>query len=412
MIDKISRRQAIGILAAPIIVGCRGLELTGPGSGSRASAAGGAANAVDGSRITLIGAGDQHAISGVLRVYREKTAAMVKSVLDADPTAWAFSAGDLTHHGAEAELRDGYDPSWGAFKTRTLFTFGNHDRYTDTTGAIFYDYTGAEKYYARTLGSWRIYVLNCESPDMGGASPNEQTAWLKADLAQHSDRHIMAMWHYPHFSNVCAHAGKEMTWPGKTGPWWQVLQDHGAEFVVSGHVHRWERFAKMVRTGLRTGAASPKGIRQFVTGNGGANMFGVLSRHPNCQNVTLARGVARFDLYSDRYTWKFTDIDGVVRDSGTEMCRKVLGGSEPTPTPGITLSATGRSDTSGRYIDLSWTGAQGDSVDVYMNDRLRKTAANKGHTTIWLPLGDPVTYVLRVCEAGSTSCSNEVSVRI
>jgi hypothetical protein len=129
--------------------------------------------------------------------------------------------------------------------------------------------------------------------------------------------------------------------------------------------------------------------------------------------VTVARGVARFDLYSDRYTWKFTDIDGVVRDSGTEMCRKALGSGEtPPPAGAITLSATGRSDSSGRYIDLSWTGAQGDSVDVYMNGRLRKTAANKGHTTIWLPLGDPATYVLKVCEAGGSVCSNEATVRI
>ncbi len=409
MIDKISRRQAIGILAAPIIVGCRGLELTGPRSGGGAAAAVGAA---DGGRITLIGAGDPHAISGVLRVYRERTAAMIKPVLDADPTAWAFNAGDLTHHGAAEELQNGYDPSWGVFRERTLFTLGNHDRYTDTTARLYYDYTGAERYYARTLGSWRIYVLNCESPDLGGASPVEQTAWLKADLAQHSDRHIMAMWHYPHFSNVCAHAGKEMTWPGKTGPWWQVLQDHGAEFIISGHAHRWERFAKMVRTGLRTGAASPNGIRQFVTGCGGGNLYPISSRHPNCQNVTVARGVARFELYSDRYTWKITDIDGVVRDSGTEMCRKVLGSGGTPPPAGITLTATGRSDATNRYIDLQWTGAQGDSVDVYLNDRLRKTADNKGRTTIWLPLGDPVTYVAKVCETGGSVCSNEATVRI
>ena len=326
MIPKVSRRQALGILAAPFVVGCREIDLTGPtGTTGPTGSTGPSFSAATDGKITLIGAGDQHAISGFLRTYRERTAAMVKSVLDADPTAWAFNAGDLTHKGTALELQNGYDPSWGAFRERTLFTLGNHDRYTDLTAAPYYEYTGAERYYARTLGSWRIYVLNSENPSLGGASPTVQTAWLKADIPKYSStHHIMAMWHYPLFSNVCAHAGKEMTWPGKVGPWWQVLQDNGAEFVISGHVHRWERFARMIRTGLRTGAASQKGMRQFVAGGGGGNPYGVLSRHPNCQNVTVARGVARFDLYRDHYEWRFTDTDGVVWDKGSQLCRKVL----------------------------------------------------------------------------------------
>jgi acid phosphatase type 7 len=407
MIYNVSRRQALGILTAPLVVGCRGLELTGPGS----KTAGPGFNAAAGSGgITLIGAGDPHAVTGVNRVEREKTAAMVRAVLDADPTAWAFNAGDLTHNGAAQELQDGYDPSWGAFRERTLFAYGNHDRYTDTTGATFYNYTGAERYYARTLGSWRIYVLNTEGSDLGGARAEEQTAWLKADIARYADHHIMAMWHYPHFTNVCAHVGKTMSWPSKTGPWWQILQDHGAEFIIGGHVHRYERFRKLVRTGLRTGAPSAEGIRQFVMGTAGGNLFGVTSVDPNCEKTIIARGIVRFDLYSDHYEWTFTDTTGVVRDRGSELCRKA-GGSGGTPPPGaITLSATGRADSSSRYIDLQWTGAQGDSVDVYLNNRLRKTVANKGRTTIWLPLGDPVTYAVKVCEASSAVCSNEVSV--
>ena len=319
MTYTISRRQVLGVLAAPIVAGCRGLDLVGPTFSSAASSAANGA-------VTLIGAGDQHAVTSLQRVHREKTAAMVKSALEADPTAWAFSAGDLTHKGSELELQ-AYDSSWGQFRNRTLFTLGNHDRMTDPTAAPYYEYTRAERYYARDLGDrWRCYVLNCESPWNGGANPNEQTAWLKADLAQHPNRHILAMWHYPLYSNVCAHAGKEMTWPGRVGPWWQVLQEQGAELLVVGHVHRWERFSPILRTGLRTGVVSGQGIRQFVAGGGGGNPYGILKAHPHCQKTVVARGVARFDLYPDRYTWKFTDVAGAVRDSGTQMCRKVISG--------------------------------------------------------------------------------------
>lgn len=410
MIYKVSRREALGILAAPIIVGCRGLELTGP----RANTAGTKLNAATAGSggVTLVGAGDPHAVTGFNSKYREQTGAMIQAVLDADPTAWAFNAGDLTHHGSAEELQDGYDVSWGAFRERTLFSMGNHDRLTDPTGAIYYDYTGAERYYARTLGSWRIYVLNTESAASGGAPPDEQAEWLKADLARYSDHHIMAMWHYPHFTNLCAHAGKTMNWPSKTGPWWQILQDHGAEFIVSGHVHRYERFRKLVRTGLRTGTPSADGIRQFVMGTGGGSLYDVISVDPNCEKNIVTRGIVRFGLYSDHYEWSLTDLNGVVRDKGSELCRKVLDVPTQPPAAGITLTVTGRIDSSHRYLDLRWTGAQGNAVDVYLNKRLRKTVANNGRTTIWLPLGTPVTYLVKVCQAGSMTCSNEVSVKI
>jgi alkaline phosphatase len=245
---------------------------------------------------------------------------MVKSVLDADPSAWAFNAGDLAYKGTAQEYTDCYDESWGQFRERTLFTLGNHDRLSDPTAASYYRYTGAERYYARTLGTWRCYVLNSEGASMGGADPAEQTAWLKQDIAKHRGLHIMAMWHVPMFSNVCAMHKKAMTWPGRVGAWWQVLQDNGAEFVLCGHAHKWERFRRM----LRNGSASSRGIRQFVVGTGGGSTMGVLTRHPLCEKFVVARGVARFDLLPDRYRWTFTDTAGIVRDSGSQLCRKVV----------------------------------------------------------------------------------------
>jgi hypothetical protein len=198
---------------------------------------------------------------------------------------------------------------------------GNHDRQADSTGADFYEYTGAERFYARALGEWwRIYVLNTESLALGGADSGAQTEWLKLDIAAHPNVHKLAMWHIPMFSNVCGMHKKAMVFPGKVGPWWQVLQQAGAEFVISGHVHRYERFAKM----LRNGSASSAGMRQFVIGTGGLNNMPVLSRHSLCRRAAVARGVLRFDLYRDRYEWSFTDTAGVVRDGGTQMCRKIL----------------------------------------------------------------------------------------
>jgi hypothetical protein len=198
---------------------------------------------------------------------------------------------------------------------------GNHDRKWDNIGAAYYEYTGSPRYYARTLGAWRLYVLNSESAHQGGADPAEQTAWLKADIAAHPKMHYAAMWHVPMFASVCQLNKVTMTWPGKVGAWWQVLQDAKAEFVISGHAHRWERFKRR----LRSGAVSAAGIRQFVVGTGGLkNMPASAPLHPSCERTLAVVGIARFDLYPDKYTWTFTDISGAVRDSGVQMCKKTL----------------------------------------------------------------------------------------
>jgi calcineurin-like phosphoesterase family protein len=299
--------QCLAAIAAAPILGCNVDRVLRPSFSSSTAAP-----------ITLIGAGDQHAISNLTG--RARTAGLVKSVLDANPTAWAFNAGDLTPKGTAAEL-EYYHQTWGAFRDRTLFVIGNHDsHYTTPRGAPYYAYTGAPKYYARTLGAWRCYMLNCESAIWGGVDEPEQTAWLRADLAQHKNYHIMAIWHYPMWASVCSMNLVTMTWPGKVGPWWQALQEYGAEFIVCGHAHRYERF----RRKLRNGTVSNSGIRQFLVGTGGGAIMGIMTRHPDSERLVVDYGVIRFDLHADHYNWSFRDQWGVVKDSGTQVCRKVL----------------------------------------------------------------------------------------
>jgi acid phosphatase type 7 len=309
--QSLSRRQALGILAAPLtaplFAACRADRLFSPLSLDETTTG----------QITLIGAGDQHALA---KNYAHRTGPMVKAVLDADPNAWAFALGDLVPNGTAEEYLNYYHKAWGAFRERTCFLMGNHDRKADPYGNAYYDYVGevggtrGQGYHAKTLGAWRCYFLNSEG------LRDEQTAWLAADLPNWSGHHIMAMWHSPLFASVCAHNGRAMTLAWKVGAWWKVLQDYGAEFVVSGHVHRWERYARM----LRNGSVSDMGIRQFIVGTGGVKNMDVLTVHPHSESQVLTRGVVRFDLHTDRYEWTLTDLAGVVRDSGVQMCRKVL----------------------------------------------------------------------------------------
>jgi hypothetical protein len=306
----LTRRRALAMLAAPLalpLVGCR--EMFAPEAAPASLATAGALSQI------LIGAGDPHA--GLNNANAMSVGRLIQRLLDQHPGARAFALGDLAKVGTAEEMQ-AYHAAWGAFKAQTDFQIGNHDFIADPTAAPYYDYVGSDAgargkgYYARTYGAWRGYYLN----SMRNIS--EQAAWLAADLPRWAaGYHIYAMWHHPMFASVCEHHGRSMAFPTKLGAWWQLLQDHGAEFVISGHVHRYERFPRMPRNGLPSAA----GMRQFITGTGGAKPMPILSVHPQSERQLVMRGALTLSLFADRYEWTFADLTGTVRDSGAQVCR-------------------------------------------------------------------------------------------
>lgn len=76
----------------------------------------------------------------------------------------------------------------------------------------------------------------------------------------------------------------------------------------------------------------------------------------------------------------------------------------------FTLSATAYKVRGNKHADLAWSGATSTSVDVYRNGAIVTTTANDGFYTDG-PLGKgggSSTY--QVCEAGTATCSNQVTV--
>jgi len=84
----------------------------------------------------------------------------------------------------------------------------------------------------------------------------------------------------------------------------------------------------------------------------------------------------------------------------------------PTPTPGpITLNAVGHKVHGVQTVDLSWSGATSAMVDVYRNGAVIATTANDGSYTDNTGNKGRATYIYKVCEAGTQTCSNEATVR-
>ncbi|TRX54001.1 S8 family serine peptidase [Thalassomonas sp. M1454] len=84
------------------------------------------------------------------------------------------------------------------------------------------------------------------------------------------------------------------------------------------------------------------------------------------------------------------------------------GGVTEPPAGDINLDAQGYRAKGRNKVDLTWSGAATNSVDVYRDNALRTTTANDGmYTDSFRTYG---TYTYKVCDQGTDNCSAEVTV--
>jgi hypothetical protein len=304
----------------------------------------------------FVGAGD---IANCGRTEDEATAKLLDNI-----TGTVFTLGDNVYpDGTLTLFNECYAPTWGRHKSRTKPVPGNHD-YHVSGAAGYFDYFGAaagdrsKGYYSYNLGAWHIIALNSEIAQSSGSA---QEQWLKADLAADQSMCTLAYWHKPRFSsgqhgNIAA-----------SQPLWQALYNDGADVVLNGHDHTYERFAPQ----NPNAQADPKGIREFVVGTGGAGLYPFPNIQPNSEvrnNTTY--GVLKLTLHSTSYNWQFVPIAGQnFTDSGSSNC--VGSGSAPTPTrtptSGPAPTAT-RTPTAGPTPTRTPTSGPGVTTTMHAGD--------------------------------------------
>ncbi len=84
------------------------------------------------------------------------------------------------------------------------------------------------------------------------------------------------------------------------------------------------------------------------------------------------------------------------------------GGEDPPAT--FALTAKGYKVKGTQRVDLTWSGATSTSVDVHRNGENVVTTANDGFHTDNINRKGGGTYTYKVCQAGTTTCSNEATV--
>lgn len=239
-----------------------------------------------------------------------------------DPDAVLLLGDNQYENGTLAKYQASYDPTWGRLKAVTYPIPGNHE-YLTAGASGYYSYFGAaahdpaKGYYSFDLGGWHLIALNSNCAVIGGCgagSPQEQ--WLAADLAAHPDVCTLAYWHHPRFSSG-PHGNDAIS-----QAFWTDLYNAGADLILNGHDHVYERFSHQDPAGVNDPA---RGLRQITVGTGGKNLTGfpVVRANSRVRNAS-AFGVLKLTLHSNGYTWQFVTEGGSIADSGTGLCHSAL----------------------------------------------------------------------------------------
>jgi hypothetical protein len=297
------------VAGAVLLLGGRSPSSSGPGTSGLAPGSGSPRATSD---AVLIGAGD---IADCGSDGDEATAKLLDSL-----AGTVFTLGDNAYElGTPSEFRRCYDPSWGRQLDRTRPVAGNHDYLTkDALG--YFGYYGAAAgdpkrgWYAYDIGAWRVYALNSNCALVGGCEAGSaQERWLRGDLAANPRECVLAMWHHPRFSSGM-HGNDRIT-----GDLWTDLYDAGAELVLNGHDHDYERFGPQTPGGR---ADPGRGIVEMVVGTGGRSHYAFETIRANSvvrDDTTF--GVLRLVLSAGGWSFEFVPVTGgTYIDSGSAAC--------------------------------------------------------------------------------------------
>jgi hypothetical protein len=237
-----------------------------------------------------------------------KTAQIVRGI-----DGQVLLAGDIGYpQGTMANYLQCFEPEWGEFRRRWRPAPGNHE-YETSGAAGYFQYfglatgTGARSYYGFRAGDWLVLMLDSNIP-AGIGSP--QYDFVRSELLANTSPCTMAVWHHPLFSS------------GPNGPnafmreMWSLLYERDADVIVTGHDHLYERFGKQDPDGR----SDIRGLRQFIVGTGGAQLYDFMRITPNSQVRIKSHGVLRLTLSPNSYEWAFIDTTGAIADSGVDGC--------------------------------------------------------------------------------------------
>ena len=238
-----------------------------------------------------------------------------------------FTVGDNVYPtGTTANFTACYGATpWGdpSVLDRTRPIPGNHDWGTGVINSLadYFTYFGSNatdtdgnSYYSYDIPSSNWHIVNLDSEcglvPGGCGTGSAQELWLKADLAANITKNVIGLFHKPRFSSSATN-------DAELQPFVDDLYTAGAEMILVGHDHVYERFAPLDATGTPD---PTYGMRFFTVGMGGDShmSFGTPRTGSEVRDAS-SYGVMKFTLHATSYDWEFLPIAGsTFTDSGTQ----------------------------------------------------------------------------------------------
>lgn len=229
-----------------------------------------------------------------------------------------LALGDTQYPNASySEYAASYARSWGQFRSITYPAIGNHEYLTGRARGYF-EYFGRragnpdQAWYSFDLATWHVIVLNSECSYIGGCGPGSaEERWLATDLAAHPNGCTLAYWHEPRWSSG-THGDNPLY-----GALWGDLAAAGADVILNGHDHDYERFAPL----SADGQVDANGIREFIVGTGGESHYKFhLPATGSQARIADTFGVLSLALEPGAYAWRFVSVSGTTLDEGKAAC--------------------------------------------------------------------------------------------
>ena len=187
----------------------------------------------------------------------------------------------------------------GSLENRFWPSPGNHDWYTPGLRPYldYFTLPGNERYYDVARGLVHLYALDSDfnEPD-GITADSTQAQWLKGALASSTACFDVVYFHHPPYSSGPHGSTFDMKWP---------FEEWGAEAVMAGHDHLYERFAV--------------GQIPYVTvGLGGASIYAPVTILPETRMQYAAQyGALRVTADPHGMKLEFINVMGAVIDAFT-----------------------------------------------------------------------------------------------
>jgi tartrate-resistant acid phosphatase type 5 len=153
------------------------------------------------------------------------------------------------------EFIGNYKGSYGAGSSTNRFwpAMGNHDwdGNTDQVHKDYFTLPNNERYYDVRKGSIHFFIVSSDKrePD-GTSSTSKQAQWIKSKMLASGAPFKVVVMHHPPYTSGTMGDNTWMRWP---------VRDWGADVVLSGHEHAYERL-------------SVDGVPHIVNGAGGTTV--------------------------------------------------------------------------------------------------------------------------------------------